>query len=163
MKEEYGSLQETDVSIRMHRLMDRMHRIMASRPCPELARKEFFTLHVLREMTRNVPQGVQMSALARELEISQPAASKTVQVLEERGYVVRQVDPASRRNILVRPTEEGIRLETEADQQAAEYMRRVFARLGHADAEEFFRICTRLAQIAEEEQNVQKGVEGREC
>lgn len=147
---------ERNVSYQLQRLMDRIHRLQSARPTPELARREFFTLHVLRKMCEEKGGGVQMSAVARELEVSLPAVSKVVQLLEERGYALRESDPTSRRNTLVRPTQKGLQLEQAADQHSAAVTQRVFDRLGEADTGEFLRICTRLVQIAEEEQQERK-------
>ena len=136
----------------MQRLLARFRRLQSSRPVPELARREFFALHVLKKLCLQKPDGIQMSALARELEISLPAVSKVVQSLEDGGFALRQADPTSRRNTLVRPTEKGQRLEEELNQREVEQTQRIFDRLGEQDTAEFFRICTRLVQIAEEEQ-----------
>lgn len=141
-----------NAGFQMQLLMRRLRKFQEARPTPELARREFFALHVLKKMCVEKGSGVQMSSLARELDISLPAVSKVVQSLEERGFALREPDPTSRRNTLVRPTERGYRLEQELDQQDAEHTQRIFDRLGEQDTAEFFRICTRLVQIAEEEQ-----------
>lgn len=147
---------ERNASYEIQRLFDRMHRLQSSRPAPELARREFVTLHVLRKLCEERGGGIQMSVLARELEVSLPAVSKTIQSLEERGYALREADPSSRRNTLVRPTEKGIQLEQAVDCCSAARTQRLFDCLGEHDTAEFFRICTRLLQIAEEEQKEER-------
>jgi len=148
---------EQNASYEIQRLFDRMHRLQSSRPAPELARREFVTLHVLRKLCEEKGGGIQMSALARELEVSLPAVSKNIQSLEERGYALREADPTSRRNTLVRPTEQGIALEKSVDCCNAARTQQIFDRLGEEDTAEFFRICSRLIQIAEEEQREERG------
>ena len=147
---------EQNASYEIQRLFDRMHRLQSSRPAPELARRKFVTLHVLGKLCAERGGGIQMSALARELEISLPAVSKTIQSLEERGYALREADPTSRRNTLVRPTEKGVQLEKTVGCCKEARTQRIFDRLGERDAAEFFRICTRLIQIAEEEQREER-------
>ena len=147
---------ERSASFQLHHLMDRLRRMQSARPAPELARREFVALHLLRELCEEKGGGIQMSVLARELEVSLPAVSKVVQSLEERGYVLREADPTSRRNTLVRPTEAGEELEKSVDLCNAARAQRIFDRLGEEDTAEFFRICTRLVQIAEEEQKEER-------
>ena len=147
---------ERSASFQLHHLMDRLRRMQSARPAPELARREFVALHLLRELCEEKGGGIQMSALARELEVSLPAVSKVVQSLEERGYVLREADPTSRRKTLVRPTEAGEELEKSVDLCNAARAQRIFDRLGEEDTAEFFRICTRLVQIAEEEQKEER-------
>lgn len=51
-----------------------------------------------------------MSELARYRGISVPTVSKSIDVLEQRGWVERWVDPADRRHTLVRLTRDGRRV-----------------------------------------------------
>lgn len=51
-----------------------------------------------------------MSDLARHLGVSVPTVSKSIDVLEERHWVERWVDPANRRQTIVRLTAEGRRV-----------------------------------------------------
>ena len=51
-----------------------------------------------------------MSELARHLGISVPTMSKSIDVLEERNWVERWVDPSDRRQTIVRLTAEGRRV-----------------------------------------------------
>jgi len=53
---------------------------------------------------------VTMSELARYRGISVPTVSKSIDVLEQRGWVERWVDPADRRHTLVRLTADGRRV-----------------------------------------------------
>jgi DNA-binding MarR family transcriptional regulator len=55
-------------------------------------------------------QPATMSELARYRGISVPTVSKSVDVLEQRGWVERWVDPADRRQTLVRLTRDGRRV-----------------------------------------------------
>jgi len=47
------------------------------------------------------------SELGRRMSVSKQAAAKTIAVLEERGYVVREDDPDDARRKRVRPTDRG--------------------------------------------------------
>ena len=142
---------EVDQYLRLQHLLDRLRRAQPQRPDLGLKPRDFFTMHLIRTMSTPAQPGVQMSRLARKLEISLPALSKAVQALEERGFVRRVADPASRRNTLVELTAQGLALKDEADRAAAAFVRRIFARLGAEQTQQLFQLGDRLVQIAEEE------------
>jgi DNA-binding MarR family transcriptional regulator len=55
------------------------------------------------------------SELGRALSVSKQAAAKTIAVLEERGYVVREPDPDDRRRMSLRVTERGLAMLREGE------------------------------------------------
>lgn len=55
------------------------------------------------------------SDLGRAMSVTKQAAAKTIAVLEERGYVVREADPADGRRTRVRVTERGLTLLREGE------------------------------------------------
>lgn len=142
---------EMTISERMLRLMDRVHRLQRSRPAPELARKEFMTLHMLRELCAEEERGVSLGALADEMEVSPPAVSRIIQILVVRGYVDRKPDPDSRRSVILRLTEDGLRKEREIYSNMQEHMQRMFDQLGEDKAEEFYRMAQQLVELAEQD------------
>ena len=138
-----------DVNLRLHQLFDRMGRIHETRPVPELTRREFITLQVLRY---NSPEGsIRMGDLARLLEVPLPALSKTMQSLETRGFVRREIDPTDRRFTLASVTPDGLALAQKAQEKSDRNTRAVFDALGEEDSAAFFRITTRLVELAEEQ------------
>ena len=148
--------QEMNLSGRMLRLMDRVHRLQRSRPAPELARKEFMTLHVLRGMCIREERGVSLNALADEMTVSPPAVSRIIQILVERGYVERKPDPYSRRSVILRLTEEGEAKDTEIDKNMQVHMQQIFSSIGDEKAEEFYQTALKLVELAEQDIAAQK-------
>ena len=55
------------------------------------------------------------SALGRAMQVTKQAAAKTIALLEERGYVEREADPADRRRMRLRVTERGLTMLREGE------------------------------------------------
>ncbi|MCD4527324.1 MarR family winged helix-turn-helix transcriptional regulator [Nocardioides sp. cx-173] len=55
------------------------------------------------------------SELGRRMSVTKQAAAKTLAVLEERGYVVREPDPADRRRLSLHVTERGLAMLREGE------------------------------------------------
>jgi len=141
--------QEADVNLRLHQLFERLGRIHETRPVPELNKREFITLQILCSCSEN--GSIRMGDLARELEVPLPALSKTMQSLENRGYVRREIDPTDRRYTLASITPAGQDLAQEANEKEHRNTRAIFEALGEEDTQAFFRITTRLVELAEEQ------------
>jgi DNA-binding MarR family transcriptional regulator len=70
-----------------------------------------------------------MSDLARHLGVSVPTVSKSIDVLEERQWVERWVDPSDRRQTIVRLTPEGRRVTAAMRQQTERHIAGLLAPL----------------------------------
>jgi DNA-binding MarR family transcriptional regulator len=55
------------------------------------------------------------SALGRAMHVTKQAAAKTITLLEERGYVAREPDPADKRRMRLRVTERGLSMLREGE------------------------------------------------
>jgi DNA-binding MarR family transcriptional regulator len=55
------------------------------------------------------------SALGRAMHVTKQAAAKTIALLEERGYVAREPDPADKRRMRLRVTERGLSMLREGE------------------------------------------------
>ena len=90
-------------------LLDELHLELAHRGHPDVRPMHGFVLQAIG------PHGTTAVELGRALHISKQAAGKTVDTLEQLGYVRRERDPGDGRRMLVRLTERGIEcLETSA-------------------------------------------------
>ena len=137
-----------DANFRLYQILDRFHRMQEARSRPDLTRREFFTMQLLRRMSSQGP--VRMGDLARKMDISLSALSKTMQSLEDRDYVRREIDPSDRRYTLASLTEHGLALEEELRANANSMVRAVFDQFGTENTEEFFRLADQLLAIAEQ-------------
>ncbi|WP_317965894.1 MarR family winged helix-turn-helix transcriptional regulator [Paenibacillus sp. CCS19] len=68
---------------------------------------EVMTLFHIFRATRQEPAGPKASDLARSLNVTMPTVTQMVNVLEARGLLERHRDPADRRAVRIRLTEQG--------------------------------------------------------
>jgi DNA-binding MarR family transcriptional regulator len=69
------------------------------------------------------------SELARHLAVSVPTVSKSIDVLVDRGWVERWIDPSNRRQTIVRLTTEGRGVATEMKRQSRRHVAGLLASL----------------------------------
>lgn len=73
-----------------------------------MPRSEFFALHQIREQARQQADGnVRVSNLVRVFHTPASGVSRTLRVLEQKGYIERMADPNDRRKACVHLTEQG--------------------------------------------------------
>jgi len=87
---------------------------------------------------------VRISALAEALRIAPRSATEVADGLEQRGLVERAPDPADRRAVVLRPTEEGSRVRAEVDAARTADSRALFDRLPPEDRDALARILQAL-------------------
>ncbi|MFF4378816.1 MarR family winged helix-turn-helix transcriptional regulator [Kitasatospora sp. NPDC092039] len=83
-------------------IIDELHERIARQGHPDLRPMHGFVFQAIG------PQGTTASELGRRLGVSKQAAGKTVDQLEQLGYVARVADPTDTRRKLVRLTERGV-------------------------------------------------------
>jgi len=76
---------------------------------------------------------LRMSEIARRMQIVPRSATTVIAGLEGKGLVVREVDPADRRSVLVRLTDAGAELHADIGRARDEAAVDLFNRLGRAD------------------------------
>lgn len=120
---------------------------------PDISKREYEMLAVIgRFMDENSEsRGIYVSVLAGMLKVSSPAVSRMIGVLEEKGYIGRDVDKRDRRNIYVYLTASGMEVRKQAEERMKKLMRRVMDRMGEEDVQTLIIIWNRLADIIEEE------------
>ncbi len=92
-------------------------RVLADRARTELAARGYedvrpghdFALHAIRLGANNA------SELGRRMAVTKQSAAKTIAVLEERGYVTREPDPADGRRMRLRVTGRGLAMMREGE------------------------------------------------
>lgn len=97
--------------------------------------------------------GVCVSEIHEALYISKAAVSQTLNALEKKGYILRQIDPVDRRKIVVTITAMG---EAELDRTMRIYndaLDAVLDQLGHENAEQLIDLIGRLMDIMNEINN----------
>jgi DNA-binding MarR family transcriptional regulator len=90
-------------------LLQQFRRIRWGAELEEMTQGEFMAMTAIRRGQEACPEkpGVYVSALADRLMISVSMVSKMLRTLEEKGWIMRTIDPESRRNTFVSLTETG--------------------------------------------------------
>ena len=91
-----------------------------------------------------------VAEIASQLCISRPAVSQILGSLEEKGYITRQINPADRRRIAVRSTEEGRRVLEQSQQLFDEAADRLLASMTLEELKTLIGLMTRLTDIYED-------------
>ena len=88
--------------------------------------------------------GVRLSDLAERLRIAPRSATEVADGLQERGLVERAPDPADRRAVLLRPTDDGRRIRAEVDRARTADSEHLFTRLSAAERSTLARLLRTL-------------------
>lgn len=87
-----------------------------------------------------------MSELAGSLSVSVPTISKSIDVLEERGWVERCADPSDRRHTIVRLTANGLRVTAAMRRRTERHVAGLLAPLSERDREQVQAVVEILKQ-----------------
>jgi len=85
-------------------------RTFADQTTVELARRGYEDIRPVHDFALHsiLSGAADASQLGRAMSVTKQAAARTIAVLEERGYVVRESDPTDRRRMRLRVTERGL-------------------------------------------------------
>lgn len=109
----------------------------------------FYLDHNLRE---DDTLGIRISDITKDLDIPKPATSKTLNALEERGYILRKIDRSDRRVTYISITKEGYACIERMLKIRDRFVNDLMNKLGEHDAKELIRIIDKLYRIINEEQ-----------
>lgn len=94
---------------------------------------------------------VQISEVARQMNVSVPSISRTLNHLEKDGYVRRYTDSSNRRNTYVCLTSQGKEILEEVDLIMKDFIDTVFLRMGEEKVQMMIDFFKEFYKIAEEE------------
>lgn len=139
----------TELSGALRRLVQTRY----SLPMGGLPIGEFMMLQKIRRWQEEKPdaKGVYVSKLNQCAPVSQPAVSRMLRRLEEKGLLERKTDPQDRRTTYVVLTEEGNGLLAACQRQMTELAGRVVDRLGAEELRALVDQLNRLTQAVQEE------------
>lgn len=100
--------------------------------------------------------GVMVSDLSLQHDISKPAISQTVNILEKKGLVERCADESDRRVVRIQLTEKGHEVLAKAQIAMLQFVEKVVGKLGTEDTQTLIRLFNRLYQVLEEIYREQK-------
>ncbi|MBO5923586.1 MAG: MarR family transcriptional regulator [Lentisphaeria bacterium] len=106
------------------RLADRLGSSGVSE-CDLPSRLPLSQLRVVGVIYDRYPAGVMLKEIADELKLTPGAISQTVDVLVRENIVERTVSPADRRAVLLKPTDEGLKLKEQHSLQVENVMQAI--------------------------------------
>lgn len=122
----------------------------------ELRHRQFHFLLTLVKLMGTDGVGVKPSELSDTMHITRGAITHILNHMEEANLIERIVDPSDRRNVLVKPTSEGMRVLDESYQAVLQRLNGLVDYLGEDDVRDLNRILTKsipyLKQQAEKNQ-----------
>jgi len=110
----------------------------------ESMRGEAFALHQIAISGEHIIP----SEISDAMGISGARIAATLNGLENKGYITRQIDPSDRRRILVTLTDKGREQEQAFRRKMAETIEKMLRLLGEHDAKEYIRITRKMAELA---------------
>ena len=128
------------------------HKLDWSKKLTACTQPEVLTLSAMHCAQASHPErtGVYVSILADDLLTSVSMVSKMLKVLEEKNWILRTIDPGSRRNTFVSLTEEGLAVYEKASIEMDTIHDTVIEKIGMENMMKFIELSNDLAQCYEE-------------
>ncbi len=123
--------------------------MMLSSQC-ELQMNELAILHIISgKGTRRSGEGVNlnMQSIQDRLQISKPAISYTLNTLEKKAYIVREIDPKDRRRISVYITQEGASATEQSMRQHTDMWERIVEDFGEDEMVQLTGLLNRFFDV----------------
>lgn len=124
--------------------MERLKKIMLDVKLPtSIPRSEHTLLDVIKSLSDDGIK-VTTSAMSDILMISKPAISQTINALEKKGWVIRNIDSADKRVYFLTLTEEGINVTNEVRTQYLDFAEKFLEELGEEDSKQLINITKKI-------------------
>lgn len=104
---------------------------------------EVVTLHYIMQHNGDVLP----SEISNDMDVSSARVAATLNSLENKGYITRQIDKNDRRRILVSLTPNGKEIASKNKEKIIRIVSKMLSDLGEHDAKEFVRITGKLANL----------------
>jgi DNA-binding MarR family transcriptional regulator len=92
-------------------------------------------LFFIRRSMETKPNGIKASELKMLLKVSLPTVTQTLNILEAKGLIVREDDPADRRSSSIRLTEAGMETTRKAEEAMIDKLQGLIDYLGEEKSE----------------------------
>ena len=130
----------------------KLHSISFNPLMKEVNSSEYISLKIISRLLKsNGDKGVKVSQITNELKIASPSVTKLLNGLENKELIVREMDKSNRRNTLVSITEKGVRVKEENDKILADFIPKVYDRVGRENIIQFLQLSELIHNAFDEE------------
>ena len=130
-------------------IIARMHKLKFGNMLTGVSEIEFKTMSAISRISKS--GDVKVSDIARYLELSAPAVSRTMKSLEEKEYIERHTDKQDRRNTFVKLTTKGEEQQKTWMKSFEEFSEAIFARLGDEKSNKLLEDLEAFVKASKEE------------
>lgn len=106
---------------------------------------EYILMREVAENTKDVYNPSALTEVREYLSVSKAAVSQMLNSLEKRGYILREIDPNNRRNIIVILTEEGKNAYGKKNQEFYNRFEMVIQGIGEKDVSQFIAMINKMS------------------
>ena len=106
---------------------------------------EFILMREVAENTKDVYNPSALTEVREYLSVSKAAVSQMLNSLEKRGYILREIDPNNRRNIIVILTDEGRTAFEKRNQEFYDRFEMVIRGIGEKDVSLFIAMINKMS------------------
>ena len=128
--------------------LEQMHIFRRLKPQQKLTESMHGEAMALHQIAKGGEQIIP-SEISSAIGISGARIAATLNSLEKKGYITRQIDPSDRRRILVTLTDKGKVQEEAHRRQLSDAIEKMLRQLGEHDAKEYIRITRKMAESAQ--------------
>lgn len=137
-------MMEESALLEMIENIQTLSKLTAHTPLTDLARGENFILAYLEKHGgTSIP-----CEISKDMEVSKARISATVHLLEDKQYIIREIDPSDKRRVRIRLTEAGKKYLVHRRRQTYENATFIFDSLGEDDLNEYIRLTNKIISIA---------------
>lgn len=123
----------------------------------DISRMEGSIIFWLVKSEKMENKSVNVSELAEGLHVSMQSISRTLKSLENKGYIVREVDSDNRRNTLIKLSKKGNELVDKKKKDVEGYFERVFSHFTEEELQQYLNFQEKFyAAILEEGKTLKK-------
>lgn len=130
-------------------IIARLHKLKFGNMLTGVSEIEFKTMSAISRISKS--GDVKVSDIARYLELSAPAVSRTMKALEEKEYIERQTDKQDRRNTFVKLKKKGEEQQKAWMKSFEEFSEAIFARLGDEKSNQLLEDLEAFVKASKEE------------
>ena len=128
--------------------LEQMHVLRRLKPQQKLTESMHGEAMALHQIAKGGEQIIP-SEISSAIGISGARIAATLNSLENKGHIIRRIDPSDRRRILVTLTEKGRAQEEAHRRQLSETIEKMLRQLGEHDAKEYIRITRKIIESAQ--------------